>query len=102
MREAVSMGLKVLERVKHYAWFAFAAFIILEILYFHTQIFTGIFSAGSTMLWLFRGCLTDPTIETRFDTPAWDVDAVEENDNMVIYEEIQVPAGEPIAVVDIA
>jgi len=72
MREAVSLGLKVLDRIKIYAWVAFVAFIVLEIFYFHIQIFHGILTLGSTMLWLTKGCSTDASIETRFDTPVWD------------------------------
>jgi len=81
MRDAVSMGLKVLDRIKLYAWLAFVAFIVLEIFYFHTKIFSGILSVGSTLMWLSQGCNIDTSIETRFDTPSWDgivQDTVEE------------------------
>lgn len=72
MRDAVSMGLKVLDRIKLYAWMAFAAFIILEIVYFHTKIFAGMLTTGSTLIWLAKGCICDTSIESRFDTPKWD------------------------------
>jgi len=103
MRDAVSLGLKVLDRIKIYAWVAFVVFIILEILYFHTQIFAGILTAGSTVMWLCQGCKTDPSLETRFDTPLWNQDVAEENVKMVIYdEEERIPAGDPVTMIDTA
>jgi len=97
MQDAVSMGLKVLDRIKLYAWLAFVSFIVLEIFYFHTKIVSGILSLGSTLMWLSKGCSIDTSIETRFDTPVWDgivQDTVEEQTKKPENEQIILVAAE--------
>jgi hypothetical protein len=69
MQEAVSTGLRVLLRIKVYAWVCFGLFIFLEGVYFHSQIISGLKSMGSICGWMFGGCRFDGRIETRFDTP---------------------------------
>jgi len=71
LQEAVSKGLRVLDLVQWYAWFAFFLFIALEMVYCYAQILSGLKSAGSTFGWLFGGCKFDAAVETRFDTPQW-------------------------------
>lgn len=73
MQEAVSQGLQVLDGIQGYAWFCFISFIVLEVVYFHSQIITILKSMGSMCGWLFGGCDFDMRIETRFDTPHWDM-----------------------------
>jgi len=73
MQEAVRDGLKVLYKIKAYAWGGFIVFIVLELVYFHVQILAGLKSLGSNMSALLSGgCKFDESLETRFDTPQWD------------------------------
>jgi len=71
MQDAVREGMKVLKRVSTYAWAGFIMFIVLEVVYFHRNIVSGLKSLGLTFRWLFTGCKFDEKIETRFDTPRW-------------------------------
>lgn len=71
MQEAVSQGLSVLDKIQPYAWLAFTLFIILDMVYFHVQIVAGVRSIGSIVRWACGGCMFDPTLESRFDTPVW-------------------------------
>jgi len=73
MQEAVSNGLQVLDKIQGYAWVCFFLFIILEVVYFHSQIISGLKSVGSICGWMFGGCHFDGRIETRFDTPHWEM-----------------------------
>jgi len=71
MQEAVRQGVKVLDKIQPYAWVASAGFIVLEIVYFHIQICAMFKKAGSLFVWICGCCKTNPSIETRFDTPKW-------------------------------
>jgi len=71
MQDAVSQGVRVLDRVEGYAWVCFVIFLVLEVVYFHVQIISGLKSIGSMCGWLFGGSHFDARIETRFDTPYW-------------------------------
>lgn len=71
MQEAVSEGLRVLDKIQGYAWFCCCLFIVLEAVYFHAQIISGLKSIGSMCGWCSGGCQFDARIETRFDTPQW-------------------------------
>lgn len=72
MKDAVSQGLKVLENITIWAWAGFFMFIVLELVYYHVQIFSGLKSLGSTYGWLYGGCKFNHAIETKFDTPKWE------------------------------
>jgi len=71
LQESVSMGLNVLDQIDMRAWIGFFLFIILELVYFHDKILSGIKSMGLMFVWVCRGCRFNAAMETRFDTPAW-------------------------------
>jgi len=71
MREAVIEGVRVLDKIRMYAWLCFVLFILLELVYLHAHILSGLKSIGSMCGWLFGGCNFDARIETKFDTPHW-------------------------------
>jgi len=74
VQEAVSQGLRVLDKIQPHAWFAFVLFIILELVYFHVQVLAAVKLTASTLLWAFGGCKFDKMLESRFDTPSWKAD----------------------------
>jgi len=71
LQEAVSRGLRVLDKVSWYAWVAFCLFIALELIYYYSPVFVGFKSLGSIFGWLLGGCKFDAAVETRFETPKW-------------------------------
>jgi len=73
MQMAVKNGIRVLHEIKAYAWCGFTLFIVLEVLYCHAQIISGLKSIGSIFGWCCSGCYFEKEIETRFDTPKWEL-----------------------------
>jgi len=72
MKDAVSKGLQVLDKITTWAWIGFYMFIVLEIIYYHVQIVSGLKSLGATSGWIFGGCKFNVAIETKLDTPNWE------------------------------
>jgi len=73
MQEAVILGLKVLEKVSSIDWVGFVLFIILQMVYYNLSILSGLKSMGSMLAWILSGCKFDERVETKFDTPDWEI-----------------------------
>jgi len=79
MQEAVVKGLKLVCKIRPWAWVGFFLFIFLQIVYHNVSILSGLKSMGSMFRWILAGCKFDKRVETKFDTPLWED---EEDDNM--------------------
>jgi len=73
MQEAVILGIKVLNKVSTYAWVSFGLFIFLQMVYHNLSIVSGLKSTGSMIAWILGGCKFTETVETKFDTPQWEM-----------------------------